>query len=100
MHNDMTKGDGCKLHHGNLQLDIWRFFSPQVWSNTGTGTQIRLDLTELPALHGPILSGRSNHMTSRAPFEPKLFYDPVILRVTYTEAMASIFFFFFYSNVT
>lgn len=66
------------------------FFLPQRWSNPGTGTQIRLDLTELPALYGPILRGEVK------PNHPKLFYHPVILRVTYTEAIASIFFVFFF----
>lgn len=73
-------------------------FLLQGLSNTGAGTQVRLDLTELPALHGPILSGRSNQTNSRAPFQTKLFYQPVILRVPQLEAMAS--FFFSYMDVT
>lgn len=69
------------------------FFLPQGLSNTGTGKQVRLDFTEPPALHGPILSERSNQMTSRAPFKTKLFYQPAILRVPQLEVMSSISFF-------
>lgn len=37
-------------------------------------------------------------MMSKAPFPPKLFYDPVTLKVTYIEVTGSIY--FSYSNVT
>lgn len=33
-------------------------------------------------------------MTSRPTFPPKLFHDPVILKVTYIEVMGSIYIFF------
>lgn len=95
----MRTGDGHKLHHGNLHLDIWNYsFTTRVVKHWNWNTN-KTDLTELHALHAPVLSGRSSHTTSRAPFQSKLFYDPLTLRVTYIEAMAAKLFIYFLASM-
>lgn len=74
--------------------EIYEVFSTRVVKHCNWDT--RPDLRKLPAPQGLFLSRRSNHMT-KAPFPPKLFYDPVTLKVTYIEVMGSIY--FSYSNV-